>query len=180
MRSFLILVVIAISHACNPDPIDFDYPAIEFPENIQLGESEVYLNGEKVDYIPILFFDSINNQLQAGFRFMPDFSVTNTLAFDFLPLKTGEYILHEDRILYKGAKTSLSQIVNSEFDGWEFELVQAEKGTFNINALDTINQTIEGYFKAYFEVIDKNGFSDTKLPEKIKFEGMFNENYFRG
>jgi hypothetical protein len=180
MRNLLIVVLFPLVIGCNPDKMDFDFPDVKFPDNIQLGESEVYLNGEKVDYTPIIFFDSINNQLQAGFRFKPDFSVSNTLAFDFLPLKNGEYILHEDRVLFKGAKTSFTQIVNSEFDGWEFKLVQADKGTFNITSLDSLNLTIEGYFKAYFEVTNKNGFSDTKLPEKIKFEGKFNETYSEG
>gem|GEM_PF-1371597 len=159
----------------------FEYPPdLDLPNNLELGQSEVYLNNSLEEYPPLIFEDTINDQLQAIFRFTPDFSVSNSLSFSFLPVSEGNYILHREAILYKGALTLFTQTVNSESAGWQYEAVMFDEGYFNIIELDTINQTIKGEFKAFFEVTEKNGFRDTKLPEKMKFQGIFHSPYERG
>jgi len=77
--------------------------------------------------------------------------------------------LHTDRILYKGALTNFSQTINSEFEGWQFLLVKEDEGFLNIFEIDSANLTIQGNFKAFFEVTDKKGHGNTKLPERITF-----------
>ena len=83
-------------------------------------------------------------------------------------------------MLYKGALTSFSQTINLEFEGWQFRLVKEDEGFLNISEIDTTNLTIQGNFKAFFEVTDKNGNGDTKLPERITFQGVFHDKYTRG
>ncbi|MFT6338839.1 MAG: hypothetical protein ACJATI_005618 [Halioglobus sp.] len=178
MKHILIISMIVALMSCNKEPSFVT--DLELPEVVDLGKSEVYLNNIIEDYNPRFFEDTVNNQLLLTFVFEPDFSVTNSLGFGALAVNENENILHTDRILYKGAKTTFHQIINGEFDGWQFDLVNPEDGHFNITKLDTVNQTVQGNFKAFFEVSDKNGYDDTKLPERVKFQGVFNDTYIRG
>lgn len=173
IQSFFIILIFLFG--CSETNI----PDIELPEKVNLGETKVYLNGQLEDYKPKFFEDTVNHQLLLTFKFEPDFSVSNSLGFSALPIKSGNYILHEERILFKGAKSSFNQTVESEYDGWQYKLVRPEEGYFDIEELDTINQTIQGKFKAYFEVKEKNGYPNMKLPEKAKFEGVYHEKYIR-
>lgn len=177
MKYLVLIFTIVSVLSCTKDP---NFPDVDLPDFVKLGATEVYLNGYLVEYEPSMFVDTVNDQLIVTFRFQPDFSVLNSLGLAALPIKTGNYILHTDRVLYKGAKTHFSQYVYSGNTGWEFELIRIDEGFFNITSLDTVNQIIQGNFNAYFEVIDKNEYNDTKLPEKIKFEGVFHEKYVRG
>jgi hypothetical protein len=177
MKQIIFLYLIIHLIACDKEP---KFPAdLDLSNSVELGKSEVYLNNILEDYKPRFFEDTVNNQFLITFVFEPDFSVTNALGFGALRVKEGNYILHTDRVLYKGAKTTFSQVINNEFVGWEFELILPNDGYFNIKSLDTVNQTIAGDFKAFFEVSNKNGHGDTKLPEKIKFQGVFNDKYIR-
>jgi len=173
MKQLLILTLLFSLLSCSENEIQ----DINLPESVELGESQIFLNGTLVDYEPKATEDTVNEQLIITFRFEPDQSILNSLGFSALRVDEGNYSLHETRELYIGARTNFFQTVNSEFDGWEYKLVRAEDGYFNITNIDRENLTIQGKFKAYFELESKNGFEDTGLPEKAKFEGVFHHTY---
>jgi hypothetical protein len=157
---------------------DQEIPEIEISNSVELGKSEVYLNGEQYENYTEFFHDTINDQLLFGFR-QGEESLLNSLSFSFLPVSEGEYIVHNTFELYLGAQSYFGQTVNSEFDGWVYKLINAENGFFEISKLDQENMIIEGNFKVEFEIGSKNGYEDTGLPEKVKFQGVFHENYIK-
>ncbi len=176
MRIIILLVLsVIILYSCG----DQEIPDIDILESVELGNTEIYLNGERYEIFTEFFHDTINEQLVFNFR-QGDFELSNDLGFSFLPVSEGTYIVHTQRELYLGAKTSFRQTVNSEFDGWIYELKNADNGFFEVSVLDEENTVVEGKFKVEFEVDSKNGFEDTGLPEKIKFQGVFHENYIKG
>lgn len=158
-----------------------DTPDINLPVSVELGQSQFYINGELKDYDHLFIYDTINKQM--GFVFRHDDISKNSktqLSFSFLPYSEGKYILHRERILYKGAFTGFNQLIAEDLKGWSFELDRPEDGYFEIIKIDKLNKTVLIKFKAMFKVSSKNGNGDTGLPENIKFEGIFNESYQEG
>ena len=168
------MLLITTLFACQ----DQEISDIEISNSVELGKSEVYLNGERYENFTEFFHDTINDQLLFAFR-KGDESLLNSLSFSFLPVSEGEYIVHNTFELYLGAQSYFGQTVNSEFDGWVYKLINAENGFFEISKLDQENMIIEGDFKVEFEVESKNGFGDTGLPDKVKFQSVFHENYIK-
>lgn len=178
MKHLIVVAIWMSCISCGKDPVLEQ--ELQLPDTVSLGASEVYLNNNLEDYSPRFFEDTVNHQMILTFVFNPDFSVLNALGFGALALEEGQNILHKDRVLYKGAHTTFHQIINGHNEGWEFELIRKEEGFLTISRLDTINQTVAGSFKAYFEVVEKNGYEDTKLPEMVTFQGVFHDSYSRG
>jgi len=172
---YLFLTISIISCAETEFPADID-----LQQEVSLGESKMYLNGELVNYQPRFLEDIINHQLILVFEEETNQNVINKLGFSALSVAAGNYKLHTERQLFIGAKSSFGQIVGFEFDGWDYEIYKQEEGFLNITEIDTTNLILKGNFKAFFELKNKNGFEDTGLPDKIKFEGIFHENYIRG
>ncbi len=158
---------------CRKDPV------ADLPANVNLGESVVFLNGElATGYEPIFMHDTIYKHLNFSFvETKNNGQLLNAFGFGFLSIKEGDYILHTERIQYKGALTSFSQTVSEDLEGYSYELVDAEEGFFKIETLDTINMEVSGRFKAKFRRTSKNGNGDLDMPKRVIFEGVFNEKY---
>ncbi|MFN0177098.1 MAG: hypothetical protein ACKVU0_20825 [Saprospiraceae bacterium] len=148
----------------------------DLPSEVKLGQSVVYLNGCKEDYEPD--FKLIKVYSHINFAFVDKYDdVVNLLAFDWLPIQTGDFELHTERIQYIKALTSFGQTVDEDLTGYEYELEVPEEGFFNIEALDTVNQEVKGRFRAQFRRTTKNGYKHLGLPETLLFQGVFNEKY---
>jgi len=181
MKNILIMFSVFVAFSilnCSPDTIEI--PITELPESVEMGTSILYLNGEVVDdYEFRTFHDTVNNHI--GFVFTKEStepSYRNNLQFVFLPLENGNYIIHRTRDLNVGAFSTFRQS-NFEESGWEYELLKPENGFFEISAIDTIEQIVQGKFRSRYKLKDKHGFKDTGLPGMILFEGIFHENYLR-
>jgi len=176
MRTFFICsLFVLFLYSCG----DQEIADIKILDSVELGKTEVFLNGDSYENFSDIFHDTINEQLLFIFR-QGDQTLLNSLSFSFLPVSEGEYIVHNTFELYLGAQCYFGQTVDSEFDGWIYKLINADGGFFEISRLDQENAIIEGTFKVEFEVESKNGFGDTGLPDRVKFQGVFHENYIKG
>lgn len=173
---FLLSIVTSFYACTKSESID-----VELPSTVDIGNSQLYLNGTLTDFTHQFFHDTVNNQMIFAFE-RSDISKNskNSLGFTFLPYNEGKFILHRERILYKGAFTSFGQVIAEDLDGWEFELDKPEDGYFEIIKLDKSNKNVLIKFKAKFKLVSKNGNGDTGLPENVKFEGIFHETYQEG
>lgn len=159
---------------------------VELPEEVALGETEVYMNGEAVNYrANIYYFDSIG-YLSFVFTEIKDNGLTiNTMGFGFLPTDIGRYILHTEYYTYvdgkfifpTGALTSFNQAVEEDLPGYEYKLIDEEEGFFEITTLDLVNRTVSGRFKASFKRTSKRGVKGQDLPKKMVWQGVFNEHF---
>ncbi|MDF1695315.1 MAG: hypothetical protein P1U56_05760 [Saprospiraceae bacterium] len=172
---FICLFTLLIGLGCR-DSEEFN---VDFPAQVELGQSIVSLNGRPYAVETAFFHDTINEQLIFTFR-QGDQSLVNDLGFSFLPVAEGNYIVHEERTLYLGAFASFRQTINFENDGWVYELIDPDDGYFNIHQLNTLNCQVAGDFSVQFKVAEKNGFGNADLPEKITFQSVFNEPYIKG
>ncbi|MCU0346628.1 MAG: hypothetical protein MUC59_06780 [Saprospiraceae bacterium] len=171
---FLSLAIMSLLSviSCKKDP-----PEAMLPEDVEFGESVVYLNGEEVDYVPAFNHDTINYLLNFGFiQSKNQGQLVNSFSFDWLPLLEGEYELITERIPRINALTFFSQTLSEDLDGYEYKLMDANEGFFVIEHLDTINMEVKGRFKAKFCRTKKNG-ADGDLPKNIVVQGFFYENY---
>jgi hypothetical protein len=151
---------------------------VDLPEDVKLGKSVVYLNGCKKDYEPDFKVITIYGHMNFAFvEYHKDKDIENLLAFGWLPVQTGDFDLHEERIPLIKALTSFLQTVDEDLIGYEYELVYPEEGFFNIEALDTVKQEVKGRFRAEFRRTTKNGYKNLGLPENLLFQGVFNEKY---
>ncbi len=157
---------------CQKDP-----PAVNLPDDVALGESVIYLNGEIADgYEPDFRRDTIYHLLSFPFV-KKEGNITTVFGFDWLPINEGNFKLHTERILYIKAKTLFSQSIDEDTDGYDYKLIDADEGYFNIENLDTIKMEVKGRFKVKFKRTSKNGNGDLGLPKNLQYEGVFYENY---
>jgi hypothetical protein len=157
---------------CQKDP-----PAVNLPDDVALGESVIYLNGEIADgYEPDFRRDTIYHLLSFPFV-KTETNIVTVFGFDWLPIEKGNFQLHSERILYIKALALFSQVVNEDLAGYEYELTDADEGYFNIEYLDTIKMEVKGRFKVKFKRTSKNGNGDLGLPKNLQYEGVFYENY---
>lgn len=159
--------------SCQKDP-----PEAILPEEVELGASVVYLNGEEeAMYLSIAAYDTINRVMNYGFEeSLNQGQLVNSLGFGRLPYSTGEFSLTTENILYTKARTSFDQTVSEDLDGYEYKLIDAGDGFFNLEYLDTVKMEVRGRFKAKFKRTAKNGV-DGGLPKYLTFQGVFYENY---
>jgi hypothetical protein len=159
--------------SCKKDP-----PEAILPEEVEFGESVVYLNGKVADYLPVFNHDTINYLLNFSFVETKNQSqLVNSLNFDWLPLQEGKYKLITDRTPRVNALTSFSQTVSEDLEGYEYKLMDANEGYFNIEHLDTISMEVKGRFKVKFCRTKKNGTKDGDLPKNMVIQGVFYEKY---
>lgn len=160
--------------------------ALDLPVSVELGQSEVYMNRERVNYyfswsenkaynyINIAFRDSVWLSYPDGTRDQ----AFNSLGFSLLPILVGEYKLHTERTLYIGAKTSFGQTIKEDMEGYSYKLIDEEDGFFHIEQLDTVEHIVAGRFQACFKRTSRNGNSkDLGLPKQIVMQGVFHERY---
>jgi hypothetical protein len=169
--SFVLLASLTVV-SCKKDP-----PEALLPDDVTLGESVVYLNGKEADYVPAFNHDTINFLLNFGFiESKNQGQLVNSFSFSWLPLQEGEYELTTKRVPRVNALTDFSQTVGEDLEGYEYKLMDADDGFFNIEYLDTINMEVKGRFKAKFCRTKKNG-TDGELPKNVVFQGLFYEKY---
>lgn len=171
--SFSIALAIGAITSCQKDP-----PEVILPEEVELGASVVYLNGEKeATYLALVAYDTINRVMNYGFEeSLNQGQLVNSLGFGRLPYSIGEFSLTTENILHTKARTSFHQTVSEDLDGFDYKLIDADEGFFNVEYLDTINLEVKGRFKAKFKRTAKNGF-DGDLPKYLTFQGVFYEKY---
>ena len=159
--------------SCRKDP-----PEATLPDEVEFGHSVVFLNGEEVDYLPEFGHDTFNQIMNYPFlQTKNQGNILNLLGFGRLPLRTGDFQLTTENILYIKARTSFSQTVSEDLEGYEYKLVDEDEGFLKIEALDTIKMEVKGRFKAKFKRTSKNGFDDGDLPKFLLFQGVFFDNY---
>ena len=168
-----LFAIISASLGCEKDPKE----AI-LPDDVEFGESVVYLNGEVEDYLPDFQYDSTIHVMSYGFeQTRNQGQLTNLFGFGLLPLSTGDFQITSENKLFEKARASFHQTVSEDLDGYEYKLVDASEGFLNIEYLDTVNMEVKGRFKAKFCRTSKNGNKDLGLPKSIVFQGVFYENY---
>lgn len=172
----LFLGAICLAASCDKD--ELDPPEAVLPDEIAFGESEVYLNGELKDgYQPAFKYIEVYKTMNYGFLERPQELLINSVGFSWLPLETGNFELHTERIPFIKAKTSFNQTIQEDLEGYSYELIDADEGFFNVEALDTVKHEVKGRFKAKFKRTSKNGNGDLGLPKVLLFQGVFYENY---
>ncbi|HMQ48258.1 MAG TPA: hypothetical protein PKA00_14935 [Saprospiraceae bacterium] len=157
-------------------------PDIDLPSSIEFGNSVLFLNGEnETGFVPSFFIDTINDQFLFHFS-KEENSVLNSFGFSLLPVQEGSYILHEERTLHLGAKASFSQLIAEDIAGWEYSLDNPEDRFFEIKTLDFLQERVLIRFRVKFKLDSKNGVSNSTsgLPQNIKLEGVFYENFAKG
>lgn len=161
--------------SCAKEPTPFK----DLPNEVNLGASVVYLNGNLASNYKTEFkYIEINKIMSYGFFDSAD-QVTNILGFDWLPLETGNFELHEDRILFIKALTNFNQVISEDLEGYSYKLIDAEDGFFEVSSIDTVQQIVKGRFEAKFKRTSKNGNKDLGLPKILLFQGVFHERYER-
>lgn len=172
----MFFVAICLASSCDKD--ELDPPEAVLPDEVAFGESEIYLNGElKEGYIPGFLYIKVYQTMNYGFSESPRLLLSNTVGFSWLPLEPGNFALHTERIPFIKAKTSFSQIIDEDLEGYSYELIDADEGFFNVESLDTVKLEVKGRFKAKFKRTSKNGNGDLGLPKVLLFQGVFYENY---
>jgi len=177
MKNYLIFTILATavltSSGCEKDP-----PEAILSDEVEFGESVVYLNGEVEDYVPDFQYDSTIHVMSYGFeQSLNQGQLTNLFGFGLLPLAIGDFKITSENKLFEQARASFHQTVSEDLDGYEYKLVDASEGFLNIEYLDSINMEVKGRFKAKFCRTSKNGNKDLGLPKNIVFQGVFYENY---
>lgn len=147
------------------------------PSSVDLGETEVHLNGCEEKYPPYFRYFKVYNLMEMTFAYRKDHEF-RTLGFNWLPLESGNYGLHTDTIPHKDAAfTGFGHIVESDLEGYTYKLLNPSEGYCHIESLDTLKRIVKGRFRAEFKRTSKNGWKDFGLPETLLFEGVFHERY---
>jgi hypothetical protein len=168
-----ILIFIVFILSCKKD-----YSDTKLPDTVEFGKSEIFLNGEKLAFLPIIQNDTFQKTLNFSFKQSLDSkSIINVVGFDFLPLEVNNFNLSDEFILYKNAHAAFNQVVDEDLIGYEYELVDIEDGLFNIESLDTIKFEVSGRFQVKFCRTSRNGNFNLELPKTLVFQGVFNDSY---
>jgi hypothetical protein len=176
-KSFFLLGCICtlLCLECSKDPTE-----ATLPSSVELGKSETYLNGVKVDYTPIFKNVKIYRHINYGFaQGEIGSNKVNSLGFSWIPMNEGDFPLivsSSDIPPGKNAFTIFNQTVSEDLRGYEYKLEKPEEGFFKVETLDTVKMEVSGRFKARFCRTAKNG-TKGDLPKIILFQGVFNEKY---
>ncbi len=169
----LLTTAILAYTGCEKDPLE----AI-LPNEVEFGESVVYLNGNVEDYIPDFQYDSVIHVMSYGFeQSRNQGQLTNLFGFGLLPLSTGNFKITSENKLFEQARASFHQTISEDLEGYEYKLVDADEGFLHVEYLDSIKMEVKGRFKAKFCRTSKNGNKNLGLPKHIVFQGVFYENY---
>ncbi len=168
-----LFVIMTSSIGCRKDP-----PEAVLPDEVALGESIVYLNGEEADYMPYFRYQSTNRVMAYAFvQTKNQGQLENLLGFSYLPYKTGEFELTTENILFVKANTYFGQTVGEDSDGYEYKLIDEEEGFFHVEEMDTVQLTVKGRFTAKFCRTSRNSNRNLGLPKVLLFQGVFYEPY---
>jgi hypothetical protein len=169
----VLMVFVILFNRCAKEPTPFE----NLPSEVNLGESVIYLNGQlESNYRPDFKYIEINKIMNYGFYDSVDLKI-NILGFGWLPLSSGDFELHEERILFVKALTNFDQVISEDLKGYSYKLIDADEGFFNVESLDTVQHIVKGRFQAKFKRTSKNGNRDLGLPKILLFQGVFHEQY---
>ncbi len=172
LKLFFLLSATFLLLKCHKDTIEVDLPS-----EVELGETVVYFNGELTDmYKPDFRTDTIYEILSFGFVNNTG-DIINSFGFYWLPIAEGNFQLTTERIPQVKAISFFSQTIDEDLDGYDYKLIDAEEGFFNIEHLDTVKREVKGRFRAKFKRTSKNGNKNLGLPKFIQVDGVFNEPY---
>ena len=168
----IILCILFVLGACHKEP------QIELPETVDFEQTEVYLNGDLINYTIEFQYISVYDAMYYSFSEQVENQIRG-VGFSLVPYQIGDFDLNEDDdpSLGKGAYTSFSHTINEDLEGYTYKLVNEEDGFFEVTRLDTVNHIVEGRFKAEFKRTKKNGNLGLDLEKRLFFEGVFHEEY---
>jgi hypothetical protein len=177
MRNVLLTLLLGVFflEACVKEPPE----AQNLPESVELGKSVVFLNGEIAPGYEASFI-YLSSYKTMSYVFVDSFDlIVNVFGFDWLPLSTGNFDLHDEDVLYIKANTGFSQAISEDFEGYSYKLEDPEEGFLEVQELDTIQKIAKGRFKAKFKRTSKNGNEDLgiDLPKILLFQGVFHDRY---
>jgi hypothetical protein len=159
--------------ACAKEPS----AAENLPSEVNLGESQTYLNGKlESNYKSYVLYVEADKTMNYIFYDSIELKI-NSVGFSWLPLTTGDFELHDERILFVKALTSFNQIISEDLEGYSYKLIDEEEGFLKVEALDTVQHTVKGRFQAKFKRTSKNGNGNLGLPKILLFQGVFHEEY---
>ena len=168
----LVLFILFVLGACHKEP------RIELPEIVELEQTEVYLNGEQVNYNTEFRYVSVYDTMYYTFSEIVENQV-RVFGVSLLPYSTGSFTLSNNsrNLPNKGGYTFFSHTINEDLEGYTYKLVNEEDGFFEVTRLDTVNHIVEGRFKAEFKRTKKNGNLGLDLEKRLFFQGVFHEKY---
>ncbi len=163
-------------------------PETVLPNSVGLGESILYLNGEKLDWLPEIRMNDAQQIIGYSFHFKhPSKSIENIVGVGPVAIKTGIFKLYtlDDYLDWMKAgivppsdeaKLEFLNLVQGDEIGFEYRAEDIEQCFLKVDALDTVSRQVQARFRLKFCLNTKNGFSDdVGLPATMVFQGIFNE-----
>lgn len=182
MKKILILLfTVTLFLACNNNLDDF---LVELPLSIDLGKSEIYLNGELSNFETFIFVNEVSARPNVLYAFGQGEGMTHAYAVSFgqVPLIANEFrIIDKNQVKEFGVSTETNffHTYQRDLDGYDYEPIRLEEGYLNIEVFDTTARVAQGNFLAFFKRTARNGVRDDELnlPKRIVVQGVFHEKF---
>lgn len=164
-----------------------DPPEAVLPDSVGLGESVLYLNGEKVNWVPEIHMNSMQQTLAFSFYFLnTSYNAFDAIAINRAPMEPGtfEFYTNDDYISWikananppsDQAQLSFVNVVDGDNEGFEYRVEDIEQCFLRVDAVDTVSRQVRAKFRLKFCLDNKNGLKDVGLPNTMVFQGIFNE-----
>lgn len=158
----------------------------DLPDRVELNEAVIFLNGEmNEEYSSINVYNrEVYNIMAYGFANLhPEIAGVTAFSFDRCPRSVGRFALTNDEDAAVTDETvcsaGMSQTVDEDLGGQEFELHEDSDNYLEITELDYENEIAGGHFKVKFKRTSNGGssFSNVKLPKWVTFEGIFRHEF---
>jgi hypothetical protein len=163
IRIMLILVIL-LNFACKKEKFGDGF-AENIPVSVNLGESQIFINGEEVFFNPdFVFRDKI--QLFFGNFFHTKNEITDDLVLGIDSLRLGDF---DPIFSFHRAKG------DGTFEG--YKQIDKDSAFLIVTSLDTLNKEVQGRFEARFQKTSSVISFKKKYPEKLLIQGVFNEKY---
>ena len=162
-------------------------PENVLPDSVALGESALYLNGEKVDWVPEIRMNTSQQIIGYSFYFeRPSYAVKNIVGIGPAPIRTGFFKVYtlEDYLAWMKAGIALPKdevklefvnFVHGDEIGFEYRAEDIAQCFLKVDAIDTVSRQVQARFRLKFCLDTTNGLSDVGLPNTMVFQGIFNE-----
>ena len=180
MKNLLGFAIVIIFFSCQKKSFQVD-----LPDSVNVGMSEIYLNGEhRPDYTPFNFqgIDSGEGLLSLGVGFGSTFDSQDRgfdhafLGFGGFPTTEGRYVLSKESNVSNNFASSVFLFSQGQHESYEeYEEILLEEGYIEITNLDLQNKIVEGRFKANFKRVKKQILFPTGYPKFLEFEGVFHD-----
>lgn len=168
-----------LGSSCKKDNEEFPI-GIELPTTIEFGESQIYRNGELIDYERRIYHktNTIQQDFSYSFFLKQDIVLWHSFKFNWLPADTGFFKIDKPGVMHEVSSTSFTQVISEDLLGYSYDLMDKEDGFIHITHLDTIDMKVKGTFEVKFKRTSKNGNKeDLGLPKYLYFQGIFYDQY---